>query len=177
MILRTVLLTALAVLALSACNRSDSAPDETNPSAAAEPAPGSFPAMSSPVAPPVQTKAKVSPPLISRDPQVVAQAWADAIKRRDWATVRGYWGDYGVRSGLNDAQFAAQWSKLTKPVVVIGPGSQEGAAGSLYYTAPVAIADGARRISGVVVFRRVNDVDGASPEQLRWHIESLSFQP
>lgn len=183
MMSRTALLAALVALALSACSRSDPAPEATDvPSERAlsvgtEPAPGLVPAMSSPVAPPVQTLAKPAPPSASRDPQVVAQAWADAVERSDWATVRGYWGDYGARSGLNGAQFAAQWGTLARPVVVIGQGSQEGAAGSLYYTAPVTIADGARRISGEVVFRRVNDVDGASPEQLRWHIESTTLKP
>ena len=183
MISRTALLTALSALAVSACSRSDPAPEasgvrsEATLAAVTEPAFGSVPAMSSPVAPPVQTLAKPSPPSASRDPQIVAQAWATAIERRDWATVRGYWGDYGARSGLNGARFAAQWGRLDKPVVVIGPGSQEGAAGSLYYTAPVTIADGARRISGEVVLRRVNDVDGASPEQLRWHIESTTLKP
>ena len=183
MMSRTALLAALSALALSACSRSDPAPEATDVAgedtfaASAGPASGSVPAMASPVAPPVQTLAKPSPPSASRDPGEVVQAWATAIERSDWATVRGYWGDHGARSGLNDAKFAAQWGKLAKPVVVIGPGSQEGAAGSLYYTAPVTIADGARRISGEVVLRRVNDVDGASSEQLRWHIESLSFQP
>jgi hypothetical protein len=53
-------------------------------------------------------------------------------------------------------------------------GESEGAAGSIYYTAPVTIIDGARRLTGEVVLRRVNDVPGATPEQLRWHIESTT---
>ncbi len=54
-------------------------------------------------------------------------------------------------------------------------GQAEGAAGSLFYTAPVTIISGPRRIEGEVVLKRVNDVPGASAEQLRWHIESTSF--
>jgi len=30
---------------------------------------------------------------------------------------------------------------------------------------------------GEIVIRRVNDVDGASDEQLRWHIESTTIDP
>ena len=39
----------------------------------------------------------------------------------------------------------------------------------------VTIIAGPRRIEGEVVLKRVNDVPGASAEQLRWHIESTSF--
>ena len=45
-------------------------------------------------------------------------------------------------------QFRAAWNRLNDPVVEVGPGQQEGAAGSSYYTAPVTITDGARRLSG-----------------------------
>jgi hypothetical protein len=114
-------------------------------------------------------------PSKSRDPGVVLDAWASAIEARDWAAVRGYWGDHGTASGLSQDAFSARWSALQKPKVTIGKGDSEGAAGSIYYTAPVTISDGARVISGEVVFRRVNDVEGASPEQLRWHIESSTL--
>ena len=38
--------------------------------------------------------------------------------------------------------FAEKWSTLLAPEVSVGTGTQEGAAGSLYYTAPVTIVDG-----------------------------------
>jgi hypothetical protein len=59
----------------------------------------------------------------------------------------------------------------------VDKGDGEGGAGSLYYTAPVRISDGARRLAGEIVIRRVNDVDGATAEQLRWHIESTTIEP
>ena len=113
----------------------------------------------------------------SRDPAVVLGAWAAAVEARDWASVRCYWGDHGTASGLSQEAFAARWSALQKPKVTAGKGESEGAAGSIYYTALVTITDGARIISGEVVLRRVNDVEGASPEQLRWHIESSTLAP
>lgn len=116
-------------------------------------------------------------PSLARDPAQAMQALADAIEARDWAAVRGFWGDNGQRSGMDERAFAAKWSTLLAPVVTVGKGEQEGAAGSLYYTAPITIVDGARTISGQVVMRRVNDVPGATPEQLRWHIESSSLAP
>lgn len=116
-------------------------------------------------------------PSASRDPVEVLAVWRKAVEARDWATVRAYWGDHGARSGLSDKDFAARWSSLLDPKVAIGKGEQEGAAGSLYYTAPVRIVDGARTLAGEVVLRRANDVDGATDEQLRWHIDSTTLAP
>ena len=131
------------------------------------------------LAPPSPVAAATAPavPSKSRDPAVVLGAWASAVEACDWAAVRGYWGDHGTASGLSQEAFSAKWSALQKPKVTAGKGESEGAAGSIYYTAPVTITDGARIISGDVVFRRVNDVEGASPEQLRWHIESSTLAP
>lgn len=116
-------------------------------------------------------------PSTSREPAKVMIAWATAITMRDWPLVRAYWGDKGERSGLSPQQFAGRWDRLLTPRVSIGDGQQEGAAGSLYYTAPVTIVDGPNRLHGNVVLRRVNDVPGATPEQLRWHIESSTLIP
>jgi len=60
------------------------------------------------------------------------------------------------------------------------PGATEGAAGSLYVSVPVVIygrlASGKPlHQSGEAVLRRVNDVPGAKPEQLRWRIERLDL--
>ena len=121
--------------------------------------------------------AAVPTPSTSRDPANVLVHWATAITTGDWPAVRAYWGNEGGDSGLAPAQFADKWNVLQNPKVAIGDGEQEGAAGSSFYTAPVTITDGARTITGEVVLRRVNDVDGASAEQLRWHIESSTLEP
>ena len=116
-------------------------------------------------------------PSTARDPAQVLQDWAKAVEARDWSAVRAFWGDHGERSGQSVRAFAAKWKKLRHPEVTIGRGDGEGAAGSLYYTAPVRITDGARVMAGEIVIRRVNDVDGASAEQLRWHIENTTLRP
>jgi len=76
--------------------------------------------------------------------------------------------------------FTAMFGDLGNITVAIPDGTTEGAAGSLYYTAPVTITaadkDGRPvRIEGSAVLRRVNDVDGATPEQLRWHFATLTL--
>ncbi|WP_235538746.1 hypothetical protein [Sphingomonas sp. Root710] len=76
--------------------------------------------------------------------------------------------------------FAAMFDGLGQVSVAIPDGTAEGAAGSLYYTAPVTITADDRdgrpvRMEGTATLRRVNDVDGASPEQLRWHFATLTL--
>ena len=62
------------------------------------------------------------------------------------------------------------------------PGAIEGAAGSLFVEAPVVLygrlaRGGEFHQSGKAVLRRVNDVPGASPGQLRWRIERFELTP
>ena len=116
-------------------------------------------------------------PSASLVPSEVLIGWAKAVSLRDWAAARAYWGDQGAASGLSEQAFAQAWDVVKNPDVSLGVGQLEGAAGSSFYSAPVIIADGKRRISGFVVLRRVNDVPGATPEQLRWHIESSTLKP
>ena len=78
------------------------------------------------------------------------------------------------------AQFAALFADLDGTIVAVPTGTMEGAAGSSYYTAPVTITgtdkDGRPvRLEGKAVLRRVNDIDGATPAQFRWHFETLKL--
>jgi hypothetical protein len=77
--------------------------------------------------------------------------------------------------------FAANFADLAKMSVAIPDGTIEGAAGSIYYSAPITItgSDGDGRpvrIEGEAVLRRVNDVDGATQAQLRWHFDTLDLR-
>lgn len=132
-----------------------------------------------PAAPPAPTEAArpVPPPSDSRDPRRVLVAWAKAVSLKQWDEAYGYWADQGRGSGLTLDQFRARWGKLAQPELEIREGKAEGAAGSLFYTAPVTLVDGARRVEGTVVLRKANNVPGATPEQLRWHIESTTLTP
>jgi hypothetical protein len=58
----------------------------------------------------------------------------------------------------------------------------EGAAGSSYVTIPLKVTGGLTKgggfvLEGPVTMRRVNDVDGSTAEQRRWHIESSGLKP
>lgn len=130
------------------------------------------PPLPEPPRPPVPTN---ETPSYSKNPVEALDWWSGAMEARNWSAVRAFWGHDGERSGLDEAAFSVKWSVLKAPSVKIGKGDQEGAAGSLYYTAPITIMDSGRTIEGKVTIRRVNDVDGATTEQLRWHIESLTL--
>lgn len=84
------------------------------------------------------------------------------------------------RQRWSRAAFAAIFKDLGKLTVAVPNGSIEGAAGSSYYTAPITITSTDKtgrpvRIEGEAVLRRVNDVPGATPDQLRWHMEKLTL--
>jgi hypothetical protein len=178
----------LALLALAGCHAPS--PTDAPTSRAArdpiasestftEPLPAPKPPKPAPSATPVPVPLPAPAPdaIQSRNPTEVLAAWGHAVEARDWAKVRGFWGQHGTASGLSPRAFATRWSVLKKPQVTIDIGLGDAGAGSLFYTAPVTITDGARRIAGQVSLRRVNDVDGASAEQLRWHIEKSSVTP
>ena len=66
--------------------------------------------------------------------------------------------------------------------MVGGPQNPEGAAGSIYVTVPMQLygrlkSGGTFNMVGPVTMRRVNDVPGATPAQLRWHITDSKLKP
>lgn len=158
-------LPALALLTLVACGKK--APEHVADKVAPAPTASALPASAAPRV--------VAKPSESRDPREVLIAWAKVVSLKDWDAAYLYWGDHGAQSGQSLDQFKTRWGMLRAPDLEIREGRSEGAAGSLFYTAPVTIIDGQRRIRGKVVLRRANDVPGATPEQLRWHIERDSF--
>jgi len=125
---------------------------------------------------PAGPEAVLAPPP-ARSPDAVLRGWGMAIERRDWRQVRQLWGNHGADSGLSAEAFARRWDHLRRPKVTVGAGQQEGAAGSSFYTAPVRVDEGSRSFAGDVTIRRVNDVPGATPEQLRWHLDATTRAP
>ncbi|WP_315761307.1 hypothetical protein [Sphingomonas sp. Y38-1Y] len=112
----------------------------------------------------------------------VVRLYYDAINSRDYPVAYAQWGGRGEASGKSYADFAAGFAG-TRSVTVRAtePQDVEGGAGSLYATVPVTVdavlADGKRqRFTGSYVIRRVNNVDGASAEQKRWHIDSAKLK-
>ena len=111
------------------------------------------------------------------------QEYCDAVATKRYRDAFAYWGDGGKRSGLTFEQFRASFAKYGAYDCHIGnPGGMEGAAGSSYVTIPLQVTGvlakgGGFVLEGPVTMRRVNDVDGSTAEQRRWHIESSGLKP
>lgn len=111
----------------------------------------------------------------------VVRRYYSAIDARDYATAWSQWGDDG-RPGQTLAAFEQGFAHTRSTRVTIGrlePG--DGGAGSIYQPVPVTVEatldDGSRqRFVGTYVVRRVNDVDGATAAQLRWHLDSAQLK-
>jgi hypothetical protein len=105
-----------------------------------------------------------------RDPQRVLRFYAAALAARDWTAAAKAWGE---GSGVTGRTLKAAYDRPTPPRLQVGKGEGDAGAGSQFYEAPVTLRFGADGPAerGSLFLRRVNDVDGATPGQLRWHIE------
>lgn len=183
---RTLALAAIPILALSlaACERQQPAPQdgddvagdvppvedvpaEAAAEAAPEPAPRPAP---KPAAPALDTAALAD----RQDPDRLVRFYAAALKARDWQQAARAW---GAGSGVTASTLKAAYDRPERPILEVGKGVVEGAAGSLYYEAPVTLHFGAESMPerGTLTLRRVNDVPGARADQLRWHIERVTI--
>jgi hypothetical protein len=112
----------------------------------------------------------------------VLRGYYAALEARDFKAAYAAWSDHGKASKQSFAAFQAGFaSTRTTRVTVDQPGEIEGAAGSLYISIPVTVhaerVDGtSQTFSGSYVLRRVNDVEGSSADDRRWHIHSASLR-
>lgn len=155
---RIPLAVVLALLTLSACHRTE----EPAPPVETAAAPAAAPSRPAPARETVALDER-------RDPGRVLRFYAAALHARDWTAAAKAW---GPGSGVTAETLKSAYDRADPPVLELGEGQVEGAAGSLYYEAPVVLRFGnAPPERGSLVLRRVNDVPGASAAQLRWHIE------
>jgi hypothetical protein len=115
------------------------------------------------------------PVLASKDCAEVAEFYLEALSSREYAQAALVWDDPVIDAARLEAVFGGyreaqvEW---TDPAV-------EGAAGSLYCTVTGTLTDAADLarppLDGTLVLRRVNDVPGATPDQLRWTLQSSTF--
>ena len=132
--------------------------------------------------PKAATRLPGGPVAKAETPQDLVRAYYKAIDEGDLASAYSAWGQGGVASGKTFAQFKDELAQTKRAVMeIVGPTNEEGAAGSIYATVPVVVRvdlkDGTRHnYTGRYVVKRINDVPGATPEQLRWHIESADLR-
>jgi len=178
---------ALAMLALAACNRN--APSEApvaNDARPTIPAPGTGPNGKTPLAPGapsqpappmlIEPKGPIDPKSAEAAGQVV-QHYGALIEQGRWIASRDLW------SGAEAAEaFEGNFRTYADVHIEIGdPGEPAGAAGSIYVTEPVTFygkknGGGDYRRKAEVTLRRVNDVPGSTEAQRRWHIEQIDLK-
>lgn len=129
------------------------------------------------------TPAEVTPDVAKTEKgaRAILLPWARGIELREFDQSWAMMGD-AAQAQISKAKFNAMFHPLRDITVAIPGGDMEGAAGSIYYTVPTTVtgtrADGSKAVlKGDVVMRRVNDVDGATPEQLKWHIAQVNLKP
>lgn len=124
-----------------------------------------------------EPKGPIDPKSVEAAGQVV-QSYGALIEQKRWTEAKALWGDAGTATKFQADELSAN----SENHIEIGElGEPEGAAGSIYVTMPVTFygqqANGRPyRKKRTVVLRRVNDVDGATAAQLRWHIERIDSQ-
>jgi hypothetical protein len=117
----------------------------------------------------------------STSPARVIRNYYEAIQARDYKAAYSLWGQRGQASGKNPAAFAAGFAQTVQVRATVSDSIRmEGAAGSQYATVPVVVdatlRDGTRQhFEGAYTLRRAM-VDGATPEQRRWHIYSSDLK-
>jgi hypothetical protein len=153
----------LAALLLAACG------EGTQPA----PEPTGAPSLQAGELPP---QASDFPVLASKDCAEVAEFYLEALSSREYAQAALVWDDPVIEAARLEAVFGnhAVEANLEAPVV-------EGAAGSLYCTVDVTgtLTDptdsAVAPIAGELTLRRANEVPGATPDQLRWTLQSSTF--
>lgn len=107
----------------------------------------------------------------------VLLSFARAIELKEFAQAYAMLGD-ATRQNMSRADFTALFDGFGEITVAVPGGTSEGAAGSIYYEVPTTITGSkGQELTGMTVLKRVNDVPGATAEQLRWHIDRFEVAP
>jgi hypothetical protein len=138
-----------------------------------EPAPGETAATVAPAT--LTPRVADFPVLAGKDCAAVVEFYLEALGGREWGRAALVWNDPAVDAARLEAVFGGYRElQLEWPEPAV-----EGAAGSLYCTVTGKLTDArdpARpAVEGTLELKRVNDVPGATPDQLRWTLRSSTF--
>lgn len=108
-----------------------------------------------------------------RDPERLLRFYVSALKAGNWEQASKAW---SLNAQMAPSNLERQFGGAGSPRIAVGKGDMDTAAGTVFYEAPVVIDFGSTRpaIRGKIVLSRVNDVPGASQEQLVWRIQRMT---
>ena len=161
--MRLAALSFAAVLLLAGCGAGE------------EPAPEPSEAGATLTPGPVPPQVADLPALASKDCREVVEFYLEALGGREWAKAALIWGDPAIDAARLERVFGGY--KVLQ--LAWAEPSVEGAAGSSYCTVDGKLTDAQdpakEPVDGTLQLKRVNDVPGATPEQLRWTLRSSTF--
>jgi hypothetical protein len=144
------------------------------PAPIAPPEPGAAGGLPDERTPLAEPNGPIDPKNVEAAGQVV-QRYGALIEQRKFDEAEREWSDAAAAK-----QFSAGLLQYSEIHLQIGkPGNSEGAAGSIYVTVPVVVygraSGGSFNRQAEVILRRVNDVDGSTAAQRRWHISNVEW--
>ena len=151
-------------------------PSVSNDAPLAAPAPGTPGGLPDDKTPLAEPKGPIDPKSAEAAGQVM-QLYGALLEERRFGEARKLWGS----AASSDTEIAKQFADYAEIHAQVGkPGDMEGAAGSSYVTVPFEMygrlkSGGQFNRSGIATLRRVNDVPGATADQLRWHIAQIEL--
>jgi hypothetical protein len=99
----------------------------------------------------------------------VLRFYAAALEQGQWDLAATAW---HAGSGVTGATLKGSYDRGGPLHLDVGKGEGDAGAGSQFYEAPITLRFGAGKPeTGTLTLRRVNDVPGATPDQLDWRIE------
>jgi len=115
------------------------------------------------------------PELASRNCPAVVEFYLEALSGREWDKAALVWDDPVIDGARLEAVFGTYKDlRLEWPEPFV-----EGAAGSSFCTVSGKLSDAGDPakvlVEGTLLLKRVNDVPGATPDQLRWTLQSSTF--
>jgi hypothetical protein len=115
------------------------------------------------------------PALTSKDCAEVVEFYLEALGGHEWDKAALVWNDPAIDAARLAAVFGGYRElQLEWPEPFV-----EGAAGSLYCTVSGKLTDAGNAATpfteGALLLKRVNDIPGATPDQLRWTLRSSTF--
>jgi hypothetical protein len=193
--MRLIVLTSLLLLGACEVRTADEADNGMAPVAPVAPvapeapqAPAPAPAAPAPAAP-APAPVPADPNAIPASEKTAAAAkqllddYFAALATKQYGRAYRMWGGKGEASGMSEAQFAASFAKYKiYDGRAFAAGESNGAAGSIYIDFPVTVTGilakgGGFHLSGPMTLKRVNDVDGSTADQRRWHISASGLKP
>ena len=189
--MRLMVLTSLLLLGACEVRRTDETTNrpadiEAPVASVAPAAPVPPPPLDAPTAPDAPAPSAAATPEAGKSVEAAAKLLDDyfaAVATKQYGRAYRMWSGAGEATGMGEAEFAESFAKYKAYEGRAGePGDSEGAMGSIYVEIPARVTGvlargGVLVLEGPMTLRRVNDVPGATPEQLQWRIYRSGLTP